>query len=177
MIKTEIITALQKSFINFTHHCQIIDETTFFAKPTDKWSIAENVKHLIISTNLSALAFRLPKFLVRWVGGKPNRPSKSYDELVTKYKLKLAQGGRASSTFVPKPFPPSINKEKLLLQWKKVTEKFISALQRNRTESDLDNYLVKHPLLGRITLRELGYFTIYHTQHHQNNITAILATQ
>lgn len=177
MIKTEIITALRKSFIDFTYHCNTIDENIFFAKPTDKWSVAENVKHLIISTNLSALAFRLPKFLVRWVGGKPNRPSRSYDELVTKYKLKLAQGGRASSTFVPKPFSSSINKQKLLLQWNKVSEKFISALEKGRMENDLDNYVVKHPLLGRITLRELGYFTIYHTQHHQNNITAILAAQ
>ena len=33
-------------------------------------------------------------------------------------------------------------------------------------EEDLDRYLAPHPLLGKITLRELAYFTIYHTHHH-----------
>jgi hypothetical protein len=56
--------------------------------------------------------------------------------------------------------------------WNKVTTRHIAAIQKNRTEDDLDNYLVKHPLLGRITLRELCYFTIYHTQHHLNIISS-----
>lgn len=33
-------------------------------------------------------------------------------------------------------------------------------------DAALDQYLAPHPLLGKITLRELGYFTIYHTEHH-----------
>ena len=37
----------------------------------------------------------------------------------------------------------------------------------------MDNFLIKHPLLGKITLRELCYFTIYHTQHHIKIITTL----
>jgi hypothetical protein len=172
MIKEEIIAATEKSFSTFTYYCNTIDEHTFFDKPTSKWSVAENVQHLIVSTNTSALAYWLPKFLVRLIGGKPNRQSKTYEELVTKYKNKLAAGGAASGRFVPKPFTLNFGKEKLLHNWSKVTAKYIAALQKKRTENDLDNYLVKHPLLGRITLRELCYFTIYHTQHHLNIISS-----
>lgn len=35
------------------------------------------------------------------------------------------------------------------------------------TEQDLDTVLLPHPLLGKLTVREMLYFTIYHAQHHQ----------
>ena len=166
MIKDEIITAAEKIFFAFTIYCNSIDEVVFFDKPTAKWSIAENVQHLIIATNTATIAYKLPKFLVRFVGGKPNRTSKNYEELVAKYKAKLVTGGVASGRFVPKPITIQLGKERLMANWGKVTTKHLKAIIKNNTENDLDNYLVKHPLLGRITLRELCYFTIYHTEHH-----------
>ncbi|MEY2916698.1 MAG: hypothetical protein RIS73_412 [Bacteroidota bacterium] len=173
MTKNEIITAAEKIFAAFTTYCNSINETTFFDKPTTKWSVAENVQHLIVSTNTSTLAYWLPKFLVRWIGGRPNRTSKTYEELVDKYKNKLADGGRASGRFIPKPITIHFGKQKLLDNWKKAADKHLTAILKNNTEDDLDNYLVKHPLLGRITLRELCYFTIYHTQHHLNIISSV----
>jgi hypothetical protein len=170
MTKNEIITAAEKIFTALTNYCNNINENIFFDKPSPKWSVAENVQHLIVSTNTSTLAYSLPKFLVRWIGGKPNRQSKTYEELITKYKNKLAAGGTASGRFIPKPITINFGKKKLLHHWIKVTTKHIAALQKNQSEYDLDNYLVKHPLLGRITLRELCYFTIYHTEHHLNII-------
>lgn len=172
MTKSEILTMAEKTFSACTNYCKRINETDFFDKPTNKWSVAENVQHLIISTNTATLAYWLPKFLVRWVGGKPNRNSRTYDELVAKYKKKLAEGGAASGRFVPKPIAINYGKEKLMQYWIKATSKHIAAIQKNRSENDLDNYLVKHPLLGRITLRELCYFTIYHTEHHLNIISS-----
>ncbi|MBP6431942.1 MAG: DinB family protein [Ferruginibacter sp.] len=174
MTKEEIILATEKEFAQLSSICSEVDDALFFAKPNEKWSVAENVKHLLISTNMSALAFWLPKFLVRWIGGIPNRPSKSYDELVAKYKLKLEQDAVASARFIPKPAKEMTKKTSLLQQWDKVNSHYLSALKKNRTEQDLDNYLIKHPLLGPITLRELCYFTIYHTQHHLQAIKNII---
>ncbi|NBX80802.1 MAG: DinB family protein, partial [Flavobacteriales bacterium] len=36
----------------------------------------------------------------------------------------------------------------------------------NFTEDDLDKYVLPHPLLGKLTLREMLCFTIYHVKHH-----------
>lgn len=177
MMKAEIISATEKIFAAFSNQCNNTGETAFFDKPTTKWSIAENVQHLIVSTNTTTLAFSLPRFLVRFIGGKPNRSSKTYEELVAKYKNKLAAGGAASGRFIPKPIKINFGKEKLLNNWTNATQKYITALQNSRTENDLDNYLVKHPLLGRITLRELCYFTIYHTEHHLNIISSVVTVQ
>lgn len=177
MNKTEIITASENIFKQFTETCSAIDETAFFKKPENKWSVAENLQHLIISTNTTTLAYTLPKFLVRWVGGTPNRNSRTFDELKEKYYKKLSEGGKASGRFVPKPIEIKYGKIKLMANWQKATAKFIKALTGNRTETDLDNYLAKHPLLGRITLRELCYFTIVHTQHHLLSIQKTIKTQ
>ncbi len=172
MTKDEIIAAAEKIFSAFTIYCNSITENNFFAKPSAKWSVAENVQHLIVSTGTSTLAYSLPKFLVRWIGGKPNHKSKTYVELVSKYKNKLALGGAASGRFIPKPITLNFGKEKLMANWLIATAKHIAAIKKNRSEEDLDNYLVKHPLLGKITLRELCYFTIYHTEHHLKIISS-----
>lgn len=168
----QIISATEKIFVDFLNACETADENIFFNHPQEnKWSIAENIDHLTISTNITTLAYTLPTFIVRWVGGTPNRKSKTYEELVQKYKLKLSQGGRASGRFVPKEIKKS--KDELLNQWNKAAIKYINALKNKTSESKLDNYLARHPLLGRITLRELCYFTIYHTEHHLNIINHI----
>ena len=147
MTKQAIIATAEKSFSAFTLYCNSMPGNIFFDKPGPKWSVAENVQHLIISTNMSTLAFSLPKFLVRWISGRPTRGSRTYDQLVEKYKKKLAEGGAASVRYIPKPIPIDAGKEKLLLNWEKATGKHLTALKNNRTERDLDTDLVKHPLL------------------------------
>lgn len=170
MTKEQILTAAKNTFESLTALCTNFNDASFFEKPAEKWSAAENLRHLVLSTNVSTLAFSLPKIIVRLLAGTANRPSRTYDELVAKYKQKLAAGGRASAPFVPKPIPTGSSKTALLNQWIKATEKHLAKISKHSTEADLDKYLVRHPLLGRITLRELCYFTIYHTQHHQQII-------
>jgi len=58
----------------------------------------------------------------------------------------------------------------MLQRWNAVTSKFTKALNNKRSEADLDRYQTRHPLLGTITLRELCYFTIFHTKHHLETI-------
>ena len=177
MTKPEIIKASESIFSKFSKTCGRIDEPIMFEKPGPKWSVAENIRHMIISTNMTNLAYKLPKFLVKWIGGTPNRKSRSYDELKEKYYKKLSEGGQASGRFVPKPIEVSYGKQKLLDSWNTSSAKYLAALTANRTEDDLDNYLARHPLLGRITLRELCYFTIFHTEHHLTSIQKNLPNQ
>jgi DinB superfamily len=167
--KNEILDRLRFATNEFTSFCTGIETNQFFLQPTDKWSIAQNVTHLIAAARITSLAFRLPKFMVRIYGGKPNRPSRSYDELVAKYKLRLEQGGKASGPYIPKPLPAAASSSALLAHFTNTMKKLMDTIERNSDEK-LDKYIIPHPLLGKITLRELGYFTIYHTYHHLNSI-------
>ncbi len=166
----EITQQLHSAEEKFSTFCSSLTDEQFFHQPEGKWSPAQQVKHLIISADRTRLVYVLPKFVVRWYAGKPNRPSRSYDELVGKYKMKLEQGGKASGRFVPKPIAASYGKEKMLGQFIKSMDKLAHVIQSNWKEPLLEQYLAPHPLLGKITLRELGYFTIHHTYHHLESI-------
>ena len=166
--KEEILKQLKVISTEFSSFCFSINDEIFFRQPAEKWSVAQNVTHLITSAKMTKLAYRLPKFMVRLYAGKPNRPSRSYDELVAKYTLKLEQGGRASGKFVAKQVLAKKGKENILHIFKTTMEKLEFAIQKNWDDPQLDKYLAPHPLLGKLTLRELCYFTIYHTEHHLN---------
>ena len=168
--KDEIILELTSVTKEFYSFCETIHDEQFFLQPPAKWSIAQDVKHLITSSDTTRLAFTLPKFIIRLYAGKPNRSSRTYDELVTKYKLKLELGGRASGRYVPKLISPKISKDKLLMTYNKSMLRLIASINKNWTDSQLDQYIAPHPLLGKISMRELCYFTIHHTLHHLNSI-------
>ncbi len=163
--KEEIIKRLEEAGNEFSSFCSAVTDESFFRQPASKWSIAQNATHLITSANMTRLAYRLPKFVVRLYTGKPNRASRTYDELVAKYKSKLEKGGKASGRFVAKPVDEKQGKENILRTFNRSMQNLNSTISRTKDE-DLDRYLAPHPLLGKITFRELGYFTIYHTLHH-----------
>ena len=170
MTKVEILQSANQIFNEVTEMSRQMDTAAFFEKKNGKWSVAENVQHLILSARMTNLAYRLPLILVRLLAGKSNRPSKTFEELQNQYFKKLEEGAKASASFVPKPLSVCDSKEKLMEEWEKISSGFYKAVQNKRTEKDLDIYLVKHPLLGKITLRELCYFTIFHTRHHLETI-------
>jgi hypothetical protein len=82
--------------------------------------------------------------------------------------MKLQKGGRATGRFVPKEVVIS-QKPKLLLLLKDTIDKLYLQLT-NFSEQDLDTIILPHPLLCKITLREMMYFTIYHVKHHHEII-------
>lgn len=168
----QIIQELEKVSGQFTSFCNGIDKDLFFHQPPDKWSIAQNVKHLQTAASTTVLAFRLPKFIIRLYAGKPNRPSRTYDALVLKYQSKLANGGRAGGRFIPGKVGANTGKEKMLGTFSRSMSRLSNAIRKNWSEQQLDRYIAPHPLLGKITMRELCYFTIYHTLHHLDIIKA-----
>lgn len=162
----EIVTQLNIKFIAFANQITNTPDEQFEVMPNGKWSAGQHLDHLILSVAPINQALYLPKFMLGWIIGKANRPSRTYTELVQKYQDKLAMGGVAPSQFVPKPVPLS-QKQKLLKKYFNHRVQLTKHILRC-SESDLDTYIAPHPLLGKITLRELMYFTIYHTEHHLN---------
>lgn len=169
MTNLELISSLH--FI----HSQINDyilscETTALntKRANGKWSKAEEIGHLINSLQQSNKGLCLPKFFLKYKFGTNNRQEKSYDELVKKYLDKIASIPLPNNPFQLKEVE-KIAKEKLLKDYQKEQEKFEKRLS-NFSEKELSTLLLPHPLLGKLTIREFGYFTKYHTEHHFKNI-------
>jgi hypothetical protein len=166
MTKQEIIQKLSEGFIIVETTINQSHNDNMFQQKDNKWSAAQNVQHLILSIKPLNLAFTLPNFALLFFG-KLNRNPRNYDEIVEKYHQKLAEGGVSTEQFTPKKELPT--KEDLIGEFKTVNEIFLKKIN-DFTEEDLDKYLLPHPLLGKLTLREMLYFTIYHTLHHHKAI-------
>lgn len=166
MNKQTILEQLDIHHAEFRHLIGSLNETEYLAAHVGKWNAGQQLDHICRSVGPVDLAFGLPGFLLRLLFGKANRSSRSYEGLVEKYKTKLAEGGRASGPFIPLHAQWG-KREKLLRK----LEHLVSALKRKVEKTDdnqLDTLILPHPLLGKLTLREMLYFTIYHVQHHQN---------
>jgi len=162
--KSQIISALTEKVDAFNNYISSLGKDQFEATPDGKWSAGQNLGHLIRSIKPLQLAYGLPKFILKWKFGLANRPSKGYDELVAKYKIRLSEGGRASGRFIP----PAIHfeqKDSLTKTYELQKQKLIRKIKR-QSEKDLDKYILPHPLLGKLTLREMLFFTIHHNEHH-----------
>jgi len=162
--KPQIISALNENVDAFNNYIVPLTREQFEVCPNGKWSAGQNLDHLIRAIKPLQLAYGLPKFALRILFGKTNRPSKTYDELVAKYKNKLAAGGRASGPFIP-PFISFEKKDGLIKKYTEQKQKLILKIEK-QNEKDLDVYILPHPLLGKVTLREMLYFTIHHNEHH-----------
>lgn len=162
--KEEILTSIEDSFSSCARFVAAQNENEFTITPGGKWSAGQHLEHLIKTTKPVNMALGMPLILVRWMFGKPNRAERTYDELVKKYKGKLSAGAKAPPIFIPPKISFEQRAQKLdqFLALKEKLKKSIAVLPADK----ISGYLLPHPLLGKLTLREMLYFTIYHTQHH-----------
>ena len=143
------------------------DEATFHQPKGEKWSQAAHIEHLINSIKPLNLLFSLPKILMTWKWGKPNRSSRTYDELVKRYLEKLAaRPFQGNNPFGPKK-DKNYTKDHLINLFSSNYEKLERKIEKKWTDKQLEKYLIPHPLLGKLTVREMLMFTVYHTQHHE----------
>jgi len=135
--------------------------------PTEKWDTSQHLDHLINVSKSINTGLRIPKFMIRYRFGKPNRPSRNYEAIVARYQEKLK--GLAPGAAPGGKKHPLSKKVTLLKKFEGQSKKLNKAIDK-WTEADLDNYLFPHPLLGKMTVRELLLWMTYHNYHHLKNL-------
>lgn len=173
MTKPELIAKLTEEVNAFEATLKQANNDAFFSKPDQKWSVAENAQHLVLSGKPLNLAFTLPRFVLRMLFGTPNRKSSSYDEVVKRYQQKLKDGGKSPRTFEPGSISVNGDKEKIIARFKDTYGTLINKAQ-TLSEEEMENYLLPHPLMGKLTVREMLCFTAYHVSHHHQAVKARL---
>jgi hypothetical protein len=166
--KASIKSALTAVFKETAQAVHDMKEADFLAPKAPKWSAADIFDHMIRSAKPVSSGLKMPKIVFKNFG-TPNRPSRTYEELVKRYKERLAAGGQASGPYVPEK-GTSYDKAAMLKKWDEIGEKMTRRVEKNWADEKLDKYLVPHPLLGKLTIREILFFTIYHTGHHLEQI-------
>jgi hypothetical protein len=168
MNKADLITTLQDSNQRVLKWFTEIPANKFFNREGETWSASDNLDHLIKSHQPLAKALRLPLVAVKGMFGSADQPSRSYEAVCEAYRDLIAKGGVASGRFLPEQDSPDDSeaaKLNLLKQFQKAGGDVVSAAEK-WGEEDLDVCLLPHPLLGKLTIREMLYFTIYHNLRH-----------
>lgn len=173
--KNDIIDALQYSFQEISTFLESVPEEIFHQRHNDKWSIAENLDHLILSNKPIASVLKKNKLFFTPFGFS-FKGSTSLENLKDNYHLKLKTiGPPPNSSFKPKGTEANSKKE-LLDNWKTIAPKYAPRLEK-WSEKNLDRFRIPHPLLGKLTFREMLFFTIFHNEHHldtMKNVKAML---
>jgi len=175
--RAEIVDAFAQQESASMEYWTAFDTASFFQKIGSSWSPADTVRHLTKSTRPVVQALAKPKLLLWMAFGRSKRPSVGYEELTSRYREALAAGGQAG------PFAPSNHAESDPEAWRKsilaayarVQQELRAATER-WSEASLDKLQLPHPLLGKLTVREMLFFTLYHQRHHVEVVRRHLAT-
>ena len=166
---SELQKKLKESHVHFIGTINRVADADFTNSINQKWTAGQQLDHIIKSVAPVNQAFMLPGFMLKLSFGKANRPSRTYDQLVEKYQGKLKEGGRAPGRFVPASI--SVSERAALISKLEKLVASLSARVEGFSEKQLDLLILPHPLLGKLTLREMIYFTIYHAGHHEKQVT------
>jgi hypothetical protein len=167
--KSALIAALKDSNQRAENWFSAMPAKDFFTRHGEVWSPSDNVDHLIKAVKPIAKALKLPKITLQAMFGKPEKPSMSYEELCKVYRNEIARGAQASGRYLPNQESPTEDaqdkKNSLLEGWSKANAELLSVVEKWDMD-EMDRYLLPHPLIGKLTIREMLYFTVYHNLRH-----------
>lgn len=149
-----------------------IGTAQFLSPINGAWSPADNVRHLTKSMRAVAVGLRVHWLVLRLRYGTAEGHSRSYEQIRIAYRRALLTG-QGAGAFTPEPLAPTDDPEaaraRIMGFHRTAVDELCAATMRWDNES-LDKLRLPHPLLGKLTLREMLLFTLYHNAHHVENV-------
>lgn len=138
--------------------------------PEGKWTTGQHVIHLLQSMKPLNTALSLPKFILKFKFGTSNRAVRDFDTVkIGIYNvLKEAKGITFKGSQNMKV--PSIKDKQYIINRLLVENKKLQYKTRKWSDKDLDTYILPHPLMGKMPVRELLMWTAYHIEHHTDTL-------
>ncbi|MEP3211088.1 MAG: DinB family protein [Maribacter sp.] len=172
MKKKELIEFLKRNYSSFTAFTSSLSKEASEYSINKKWSAVMHLGHLVLSVKPLVYVFEMEKHSIAEQYGTTNDPPRSYEFIKGFYFEKLKGGGKAPKRFIPTTESPYQTAE--LCHGLNILVDQLSGLIERFSEEELDSLCVPHPLLGKLSLREMLYNAIYHAEHHQNLIVTML---
>ncbi len=165
----ELILALTRSKQETTLYFGGLAPGVFFKHIGSGWSAAENLDHLNKSVALLVRALLVPRAVARIAFGAAKVQSRRYDDIVEAYTASLKQGGVASGRVLPvvdsqAEYLPAAQRS-LITECQLTCDNLLASIH-GWSETELDHHQLPHPLIGKLTVREMLFFTLYHNGHH-----------
>ncbi|GAA4466765.1 hypothetical protein GCM10023189_49380 [Nibrella saemangeumensis] len=164
-IKQDIQAAIHRAIDEVHSTIDPVSDERFFG-PLDqgKWSVAETLQHLfLVIRGLNKVLPGPREVFTQW--GQAERPSKSFDEIQKAYLAVSTTPRKAPDQVAPRAADLEADRQT-------ITDRFTMAHQalaanlEGWSEEELDTYQIPHLVLGKMTVREILFFTILHLYHH-----------
>jgi hypothetical protein len=167
--QSSILEVLREGNTQVTRYFTAIPTKDFITRPPGEWSPADNLDHVIRSVKPLSRAMQLPRFVLRLMFGEGRKPSRSFVAIRDAYLHQLAQGAQATGRYIPDfrepPGDVDAYRHLILQRWERAGQELVGALSTWR-DADLDRCVLPHPILDKLTVREMLFFTLYHNWRH-----------
>lgn len=167
MNKEDIVTILEekhKIIIDWLHNQE---KDKWQEGPEGKWTSGQQALHLLQSIKPLNDALSMPKFLLKFKFGKSNREVREYDAIVKRYQERLIDAkGKTYKGSRNMKIPALDEKEYILNRLQVENKKLQYKTLKRWSDKQLDTYILPHPLMGKMPVREIIMWTAHHVEHH-----------
>ena len=170
MNKEDIANLLEEKHQSLFNWLEQHDIELWETGPEGKWTTGQHTKHLLESIKPLNTALSLPKFILKYKYGKANRAVRGYDAIKNRYLERLKEAQGIVSPFSRGKKIPKAKDKNYFINRLKVESKKLQYKTKKWSDSDLDTYILPHPLMGRMPIRELLMWTSYHVEHHTKTL-------
>ena len=140
-----------------------LSEDQFMKHIDGKWSVADVMQHLYLSARPIVRLMTGPReVFAQW--GEPALPARTYDQIEAAYSQGV-KNVKAPATVSPRPEDMGVSQQEMIARFSGVYQALIEAVT-TWPDNELDQYVIPHPALGKLSVREMLYFVSVHTRHH-----------
>jgi len=167
----EAISDLLEEKLNTLLNClENQDEDKWEEGPEGKWTTGQHALHILQSLKPVNAALSLPKFILKYKFGTSNREVRDYETVIKRYQDRLIDAKGKTFKGSQNMKAPKIADKKYILNRLTVENKKLQFKTKKWKDSDLDNLILPHPLMGKMPVREILMWTSYHFEHHTNTL-------
>jgi len=164
MTKEELLLLFDKNHRKIIEYVCALNDAQFIYSSNNKWTAGQQLNHIYLTLLpfpklLPAKEYILQKY------GKIDRPTWSFETVIQNY---YKTSRKAPEQFLPDVITPdqknaiAKNIQGILVE--------IESLLEQYSEEELHTLIIPHPLLGRLTIREMFYLMSYHPLHHLRQV-------
>jgi len=168
MKKEDIIDRLSTNHNDFIGFINSLSQKEFESAIREKWTPGQQLEHIYLGLRPLTGVLQSIEFLIQKNFGRSNGKSRDYDTVVEEYRALLKTGLKTTERFEPKTIKFE-NRDELAEKLASTVDQLCANIGK-LSEQELDDFFIPHPALKNLTIREMMYFTIYHLEHHYNQV-------
>ena len=170
MDKHAIADLLERSYAQYISFIEETDDNFWNYAPTGKWTTGQHTHHLLQSTKPLNFALSLPKVVLSWKYGTSNREPRPYEQIKQRYKERLADSQGKVYKGSQNMEVPAISEKEYLLSRLQVQSKKLEYKTVNLSDKVLNTFILPHPLMGKMPIKEIIMWSAHHVDHHLESI-------